>query len=89
MFGINGKNLIETMIDVGKTHDEVRVVTDQIGTLTYIYDLARLLIDMCGTEKYGYYYAINAEVIDKSTGCKIDYINWYDFCCKYSISSMV
>ena len=51
VFGLNGKNFIKTMINVGKTHDEVRVVCDQIGTPTYTYDLARLLVDMCETEK--------------------------------------
>ena len=53
VFGLNGKNFIKTMVNVGKTHDEVRVVCDQIGTPTYTYDLARLLVDMCETEKYG------------------------------------
>jgi dTDP-4-dehydrorhamnose reductase len=57
VFGLNGKNFIKTMINVGKTHDEVRVVNDQIGTPTYTYDLARLLVDMIQTEKYGYYHA--------------------------------
>lgn len=58
------------MINVGKTHDEVRVVNDQIGTPTYTFDLARLLVDMCETEKYGYYHATNEG----------GYISWYDFC---------
>ena len=53
VFGLNGKNFIKTMINVGKTHDTVRVVNDQIGTPTYTLDLARLLVDMCETEKYG------------------------------------
>ena len=70
VFGLNGKNFIKTMINVGKTHDEVRVVNDQIGTPTYTYDLARLLVDMCETEKYGYYHATNEG----------GYISWYDFC---------
>ncbi|MDO4977688.1 MAG: dTDP-4-dehydrorhamnose reductase [Eubacteriales bacterium] len=70
VFGLNGKNFIKTMITVGKTHDEVRVVNDQIGTPTYTFDLARLLIDMCETEKYGYYHATNEG----------GYISWYDFC---------
>lgn len=68
-FGLNGKNFIRTMLDVGKTHDTVRVVNDQIGTPTYTYDLARLLIDMNETEKYGYYHATNEG----------GYISWYDF----------
>lgn len=73
VFGLNGKNFIKTMINVGKTHDEVRVVNDQIGTPTYTYDLARLLIDMCETEKYGYYHATNEG----------GYISWYDFCVEF------
>ena len=83
VFGMNGKNFIKTMINVGKTHNEVRVVNDQIGTPTYTYDLARLLVDMCETEKYGYYHATNAEVTDENAGCKTGYISWYDFCCEF------
>jgi dTDP-4-dehydrorhamnose reductase len=70
VFGLNGKNFIKTMINVGKTHDTVRVVNDQIGTPTYTADLARLLVDMIETEKYGYYHATNEG----------GYISWYDFC---------
>lgn len=70
VFGLNGKNFIKTMVDVGKTHDEVRVVNDQIGTPTYTLDLARLLVDMNETDKYGYYHATNEG----------GYISWYDFC---------
>lgn len=70
VFGLNGKNFIKTMINVGKTHDEVRVVNDQIGTPTYTYDLSRLLVDMIETEKYGYYHATNEG----------GYISWYEFC---------
>lgn len=73
VFGLNGKNFIKTMINAGKTHDEVRVVNDQIGTPTYTFDLARLLVDMCETEKYGYYHATNEG----------GYISWYDFCCEF------
>lgn len=82
VFGLNGKNFIKTMINVGKSHEEVRVVNDQIGTPTYTFDLARLLVDMCETEKYGYYHATNAEVSEATgTGeCKTGYISWYDFC---------
>ncbi len=69
VFGVNGKNFIKTMLNVGKTHDEVRVVNDQIGTPTYTYDLSRLLVDMALTEKYGYYHATNEG----------GYISWYDF----------
>lgn len=76
VFGLNGKNFIKTMINVGKTHDTVRVVNDQIGTPTYTLDLARLLVDMIKTDKYGYYHATNAEV---ESGA---YISWYDFCCE-------
>ena len=54
VFGINGKNFIKTMLNVGRTHDTVRVVNDQIGTPTYTHDLARLLVDMAETDKYGY-----------------------------------
>ena len=73
VFGLNGKNFIKTMINVGKIHDTVRVVDDQIGTPTYTYDLARLLVDMIETEKYGYYHATNEG----------GYISWYDFCCEF------
>lgn len=73
VFGLNGKNFIRTMIGVGKTHDTVRVVKDQVGTPTYTLDLARLLADMAGTEKYGTYHATNEG----------GYISWYDFCCEF------
>lgn len=73
VFGLNGKNFIKTMINVGKTHDTVRVVNDQIGTPTYTFDLARLLVDMIETDKYGYYHATNEG----------GYISWYDFCCEF------
>ena len=68
VFGLNGKNFIKTMINVGKTHDTVRVVDDQIGTPTYTLDLARLLVDLIETEKYGYYHATNEG----------GYISWAD-----------
>ena len=70
VFGLNGKNFIKTRINVGKTYDEVRVVNDQIGTPTYTFDLARLLVDMCETEKYGYNHAKNSEVTYKNAGRK-------------------
>jgi len=73
VFGLNGKNFIKTMINVGKTHDTVRVVNDQIGTPTYTKDLAVLLVDMAETDKYGYYHATNEG----------GYISWYDFCCEF------
>jgi len=69
VFGRNGKNFIKTMIEVGKTHDTVRVVDDQIGTPTYTVDLARLLVDMIETDKYGYYHATNEG----------GFISWADF----------
>ncbi len=69
VFGKNGKNFIKTMLNVGKTHDRLTVVNDQIGTPTYTFDLARLLVDMIETEKYGYYHATNEG----------GYISWYDF----------
>ncbi len=69
VFGRNGKNFIKTMIEVGKNHDTVRVVDDQIGTPTYTVDLARLLVDMIETDKYGYYHATNEG----------GYISWADF----------
>ena len=59
VFGKNGKNFVKTMLRVGRTHDAVRVVTDQIGTPTYTPDLARLLVDMVQTERYGVYHATN------------------------------
>lgn len=69
VFGKNGKNFIKTMLNLGKTHDTIRVVSDQIGTPTYTYDLARLMVDMIATEKYGYYHATNEG----------GFISWYDF----------
>lgn len=72
VFGLNGKNFVKTMLKLGKTHDTLRVVNDQIGTPTYTYDLARLLVDMIKTEKYGTYHATNEG----------GYISWYDFACE-------
>lgn len=71
LFGPKGQNFVKTMLKVGKTHDTVRVVNDQIGTPTYTPDLARLLVDMIQTEEYGYYHATNEG----------GFISWYDFCC--------
>lgn len=68
VFGLNGKNFIKTMLNIGKTHDMLRVVNDQIGTPTYTYDLSRLLVDMIETEKYGCYHATNAELSDSLGG---------------------
>lgn len=72
VFGVNGNNFIKTMLNVGKKYDEITVVNDQIGTPTYTFDLARLLVDMIKTEKYGYYHATNEG----------GYISWYDFACE-------
>lgn len=69
VFGLNGNNFIKTMLNVGKAYDQLKVVNDQIGTPTYTYDLARLLVDMIQTDKYGYYHATNEG----------GYISWYDF----------
>ena len=72
-FGVSGTNFIRTMINAGKTRDVVRVVNDQIGTPTYMFDLARLLIDMAESDKYGYYHATNEG----------GYVSWYDFCVEF------
>ncbi len=69
LFGLYGNNFVRTMLNVGKTHDEVKVVCDQIGTPTYTQDLARLIVDINETDKYGYYNATNEG----------GYISWYDF----------
>ena len=69
VFGKNGKNFVKTMLEVGKNHDEVRVVDDQIGTPTYTPDLSRLLVDMILTDKYGFYHVTNEG----------GYISWADF----------
>lgn len=72
VFGINGKNFVKTMLNVGRKYNTVRVVCDQIGTPTYTFDLAKLLLDMGESEKYGYYHATNEG----------GYISWYDFTCE-------
>ena len=72
VFGLNGNNFVKTMLNVGKKYDTLRVVNDQIGTPTYTYDLARLLVDMVRTEEYGYYHATNEG----------GYISWYEFACE-------
>ena len=69
VFGVNGKNFIKTMLSLGQKHESLRVVCDQIGTPTYTLDLARLLVDMIETDKYGYYHATNEG----------GYISWADF----------
>ena len=71
VFGVNGKNFIKTMLNLGKTRDHLTVVADQIGSPTYTYDLARLLVDMVLTDKYGIYHATNEGIC-----------NWYEFACE-------
>ena len=71
VFGVNGKNFIKTMLNLGKTHDHLTVVNDQFGSPTYTYDLARLLVDMILTDKYGIYHATNEGIC-----------NWYEFACE-------
>lgn len=68
VFGVNGKNFIKTMLKLGETHKDINVVNDQIGSPTYTYDLARLLVDMIETEKYGRYHATNEGLC-----------TWYEF----------
>lgn len=72
VFGVNGGNFIKTMLKIGKKFDSIKVVNDQIGTPTYTFDLAKLLVDMIETDKYGYYHATNGG----------GYISWYDFACE-------
>lgn len=71
VFGVNGKNFIKTMLNLGKTRDSLTVVNDQIGSPTYTFDLARLLVDMIETEKYGRYHATNEGLC-----------SWYEFACE-------
>ena len=71
VFGVNGKNFIKTMLNLGKTRDHLTVVADQIGSPTYTYDLARLLVDMIDTDKYGRYHATNEGLC-----------SWYEFACE-------
>lgn len=70
-FGINGKNFVKTMLELGKNHNKLTVVDDQIGSPTYTFDLARLLADMIETDKYGRYHATNE-----------GFCSWYDFACE-------
>ena len=70
VFGINGKNFVKTMLNLSKTHDTLKVVNDQFGSPTYTYDLARLLVDMVQTDKYGIYHATNEGIC-----------SWYEFAC--------
>jgi len=71
VFGVNGKNFVKTMLNLGKTRDKLTVVCDQFGSPTYTYDLARLLVDMVQTDKYGVYHATNE-----------GFCSWYDFACE-------
>ena len=71
VFGMNGKNFIKTMLNLGKTRDSITVVNDQFGSPTYTFDLARLLVDMVETEKYGIYHATNEGIC-----------TWYEFACE-------
>lgn len=70
VFGVNGKNFVKTMLKLSENHDTITVVNDQFGSPTYTYDLARLLVDMIGTEKYGVYHATNEGIC-----------SWYEFAC--------
>ena len=71
VFGVNGKNFIKTMLRIGKERGAASVVCDQIGSPTYTYDLARLLVDMIQTDKYGRYHATNEGLC-----------SWYEFACE-------
>ena len=71
VFGVNGKNFIKTMLNLGKTREHLTVVNDQFGSPTYTYDLARLLVDMIQTDKYGIYHATNEGIC-----------TWYEFACE-------
>ncbi len=71
VFGVNGKNFIKTMLNLAKTRNEISVVNDQFGSPTYTYDLAKLLVDMVLTDKYGIYHATNEGII-----------SWYEFACE-------
>ena len=71
VYGTGGKNFVRTMLQLSRTHDTLRVVSDQIGTPTYAADLARLLADMAESDRYGRYNAVNSG----------GYVSWYDFAC--------
>lgn len=70
VFGVNGRNFVKTMLKLSESHDTITVVNDQFGSPTYTYDLARLLVDMVQTDKYGIYHATNEGIC-----------SWYDFAC--------
>ena len=69
-YGSNGKNFVNTMIDLSKTHSEVKVVDDQFGSPTFVVDLAKVLVEMINSQNYGYYHVV-------SSG---EYVSWYEFC---------
>jgi len=71
VFGVNGKNFVKTMLNLGRTRDHLTVVNDQFGSPTYTYDLAKLLVDMVLTDKYGFYHATNEGIC-----------TWYEFACE-------
>ena len=70
VFGINGKNFVKTMLNLSEKYNTLRVVNDQFGSPTYTYDLAKLLVDMVQTDKYGIYHATNEGIC-----------SWYEFAC--------
>lgn len=70
VFGINGKNFVKTMLKLSETRDSLTVVNDQFGSPTYTFDLAKLLVDMVQTDKYGIYHATNEGIC-----------SWYEFAC--------
>ena len=71
VFGVNGKNFIKAILNKAQTVDTLTVVNDQFGSPTYTYDLARLLVDMIQTDKYGFYHATNEGIC-----------TWYEFACE-------
>lgn len=71
VFGKNGNNFIKTMLRLGKERGAVSVVSDQVGSPTYTYDLARLVVDMIQTDQYGTYHATNEGIC-----------SWYEFACE-------
>ena len=68
VFGINGHNFIRTMLKLSENHSELNVVDDQVGSPTYTVDLAKILVDMSNTDKYGTYNVTNS-----------NYCSWAEF----------